>query len=70
MVSVRKNRFQKGKRKTGKVNKFTTSKDGLIKRFDLILPESIINGNLDRLNRPPWLWVPFECQVDNEVQEN
>ena len=69
LVSIRKNRFQRFKRKTKRINKFYPGK-GLIKKLDFILPERDRNGDFDRLNRPPRLLVPFECQVDSEVQEN
>ena len=39
---------------------------GLIEKLDFILPQRDKNINFDGLNR----LVPFECQVDNEVQEN
>ena len=66
LFSIRKIRFQRCQPKTKRVKKIIPGK-GLIQSFDNILPQRDKNGNLDRLNIPPRLLIPLECEVDREV---
>ena len=70
LVLIKNDKLQRGQWKIGRVDKVTPGQDGVVRRVELILPTRDRNGDFDRLNRPPRLLVPFECQVDNEVQEN
>ena len=70
LVLIKNDKLQRGQWKLGRVDKVTPGTDGIIRRVELILPQKDKNGNYDRLNRPPRLLVPLECEVDREAQEN
>ena len=70
LVLIKNGKLQRGQWKIRRVDKVTAGQDGVVRRVELILPQRNRNGDFERLNRPPRLLVPFECQVDNEVQEN
>ena len=70
LVLNKNDKLQRGQWKIGRVDKVTPGQDGVVRRVELILPQRNRNGDFERLNRPPRLLVPFECEVDKEVQEN
>ena len=70
LVLIKNDKLQRGQWKLGRVDKVTPGTDGIIRRVELILPQKDKNGIHDRLNRPPRLLVPLECEVDGGVQEN
>ena len=57
----------RGQWKIGRVAKLTPGPDGIIRRVELKLPYTDKKNGSDKMNRPPRLLVPLECQVDSEV---
>jgi hypothetical protein len=70
IVLVKNDKLQRGQWKIGRVIKVTPGPDGIIRRVELQLPYTDQKNGYDKMNRPPRLLVPLECEVDNEVQED